>query len=110
MRRLERAGLGVVKAAEGGPALPAQQPRVVDPGKRRSPPSDSIVLFDGKDMNEWTSEDGQPAAWPVSDGVMTCKSDMVASLVKQQPLHMLRMPARIAVARYTVPSGLPPSI
>ena len=50
------------------------QPRVVDPGKRGAPPSDAIVLFDGKDMNEWTSEDGRPAAWPVSDGVMTCKS------------------------------------
>ncbi|MEP6534220.1 MAG: DUF1080 domain-containing protein [Bryobacteraceae bacterium] len=50
------------------------QPRVVDPGKTGGPPSDATILFDGKDVSNWTSVDGKPAAWPVSDGVMTCKS------------------------------------
>ena len=50
------------------------QPRVVDPGSNGSPPSDAIVLFDGKGLSEWTSGDGRPAAWPVSDGAMTCRS------------------------------------
>ncbi len=50
------------------------QPRVVDAGTNGGPPSDAVVLFDGKDLREWTSADGGPAAWPVSDGAMTCKS------------------------------------
>ena len=50
------------------------QPPVVDPGRNGRPPSDAIVLFDGKDLREWTYQDGRPAEWPVSNGVMTCKS------------------------------------
>ncbi len=37
------------------------------PGK---PPSDAIVLFDGKDLSHWVGEDGQPAKWKVGDGFM----------------------------------------
>src|SRR6266566_3379905 len=32
------------------------------------PPSDAIVLFDGKDLLQWQSQDGTPAKWPVRDG------------------------------------------
>src|SRR5436305_5982491 len=38
------------------------------------PPSDAIVLFDGKDVGQWEYKDGRPAAWPIVDGVLTCKS------------------------------------
>src|SRR2546426_12208003 len=31
--------------------------------------SDAIVLFDGKDLLQWQSQDGTPAKWPVRDGV-----------------------------------------
>jgi len=55
--------------AQDGP-----QPRVVDPGKPGGPPSDAIVLFDGKDLSEWTHENGQPAKWRVENGVMICNS------------------------------------
>jgi hypothetical protein len=34
------------------------------------PPSDAIVLFDGKDLSQWVGEDGQPAKWKVADGYM----------------------------------------
>ncbi len=34
-------------------------------------PSDALVLFNGKDLSEWTSNDGRPAQWEVKDGVMT---------------------------------------
>jgi hypothetical protein len=38
------------------------------PGK---PPSDAIVLFDGKDISKWVSKkDGSPAKWTVADGYM----------------------------------------
>ena len=32
------------------------------------PPSDAVVLFDGKDLSPWVGEDGQPAKWKVADG------------------------------------------
>ena len=35
------------------------------PGK---PPSDAIVLFDGKDLSQWLGEDNGPAKWKVENG------------------------------------------
>jgi hypothetical protein len=48
-------------------------PKVVVPGKTfNDPPSDAIVLFNGKDLNEWVSvKDKTPAQWNVSNGVVT---------------------------------------
>jgi hypothetical protein len=34
------------------------------------PPSDAIVLFDGKDLSHWAGEDGQAAQWKVADGYL----------------------------------------
>ena len=36
-------------------------------------PSDAIILFDGKNLDEWTSSDGSLAKWDVSDGAVTVK-------------------------------------
>jgi hypothetical protein len=48
------------------------EPRVVTPGKDPyAPPSDAIVLFDGKNLDSWVSHDGKPARWSVGDGAMT---------------------------------------
>lgn len=48
-------------------------PAVVTPGATDSdPPSDAIVLFDGKNLDQWVSaQDHTPAKWFVHDGVMT---------------------------------------
>jgi Domain of Unknown Function (DUF1080) len=48
-------------------------PKVVTPGTTcTAPPSDAIVLFDGKNLDEWVStRDKSPAKWIVSDGVVT---------------------------------------
>lgn len=43
--------------------------RVVTPGPV---PSDAVVLFDGKNLDQWESvKDGSPAKWLVKDGAMT---------------------------------------
>lgn len=44
-------------------------PTVVTPGECGAPPSDAIVLFDGKDLSAWTSG-GKPAGWAVEGGAM----------------------------------------
>src|ERR1700689_2922511 len=48
-------------------------PKVVTPGATcGAAPSDAIVLFDGKNLDEWvTNRDKSPAKWDVADGVMT---------------------------------------
>ena len=48
-------------------------PKVVTPGATdAAPPSDAIVLFDGKNTDAWVlTRDKSPAQWPVADGAMT---------------------------------------
>jgi hypothetical protein len=51
------------------------QPRVVTPGTASTPespgqpPSDAVVLFDGRDLSRWTGKDGE-ARWRVENGTM----------------------------------------
>ena len=52
------------------------QPKIVTPGtastqdKPGRPPSDAIVLFDGKDTSKWVGRDGGPIQWKVENGAM----------------------------------------
>jgi hypothetical protein len=48
-------------------------PKIVTPGATESaPPSDAIVLFDGKNQDEWVSaQDHTPAKWVIADGILT---------------------------------------
>lgn len=48
-------------------------PKVVQAAKTFDlPPSDAIILFDGKNLNEWvSSKDKSPARWKLEDSVMT---------------------------------------
>jgi Domain of Unknown Function (DUF1080) len=50
-------------------------PKIITPGAKDSdPPSDAIILFDGKNEDEWVSaQDHTPAQWVVHDGVLTVK-------------------------------------
>src|SRR5882757_4656512 len=50
-------------------------PKVVAPGATdAAAPSDAIVLFDGKNLDEWvTNRDKSPAKWTVEGGVLTVK-------------------------------------
>jgi hypothetical protein len=51
-------------------------PRTVHPGtcglagQPAKPPSDAIILFDGRDLSKWTDEKGQPSKWLVRDGYL----------------------------------------
>jgi hypothetical protein len=53
----------IIMAAEPGPA----EPKVIEPGP---PPSDAIVLFDGRDLSQWKAENGSAPGWVVRDGYM----------------------------------------
>ena len=48
------------------------QPPVVTPGEARDkpdqPPSDAVVLFNGKDLSQWQGAKGEPAPWVVGNG------------------------------------------
>jgi hypothetical protein len=51
-------------------------PPVIEPGTASTqdapghPPSDAVVLFDGKDLSQWLGADNQPAKWKVADSHM----------------------------------------
>jgi hypothetical protein len=51
-------------------------PPVIDPGTAStqdspgSPPSDALVLFNGKDLSQWEGTEGQPAKWKVENGYL----------------------------------------
>jgi hypothetical protein len=60
-------------------------PKVVTPGKENSaPPSDAIILFDGKDLSKWESEKGGAAQWEVNNGVFTVKKGTGDIRTKQE--------------------------
>lgn len=51
-------------------SAPKKEPPIVTPGKTdNDPPSDAIVLFDGKDLSRWRSVRGAgEAKWVIKDG------------------------------------------
>ncbi|MBI3864487.1 MAG: DUF1080 domain-containing protein [Planctomycetia bacterium] len=51
------------------------EPKVVDPGPVGGPPSDAIVLFDGKDLSKW--ENGEK--WEIKDGYAVSREDGITT-------------------------------
>jgi hypothetical protein len=64
-------------------------PDVVDPGttstqeKVGQPPSDAIVLFDGKDLSQWQMQDGGPPKWKLAEGHMEVVSESGSLVTKR---------------------------
>ena len=50
--------------------IQVKAPRAIDPGSASKAPSDAIVLFDGKNLEEWVGRKGA-GSWTVEDGIMT---------------------------------------
>ena len=78
-------------------------PAVVTPGVTcTAPPSDAIVLFDGRNQDEWVlTRDKSPAKWIVADGVLTVDkaqgSIETKRTFKNYQLHLeWRVPENIA--------------
>jgi Domain of Unknown Function (DUF1080) len=77
-------------------------PEVVTPGAEcGAAPSDAIVLFDGKNLDEWvTNKDKSPAKWDVADGILTVAKSQGNIETKRSftnyQLHLeFRIPANI---------------
>ncbi len=80
----------------------APVPPIVTPGATDSaPPSDAIILFDGKNEDEWVSaQDHTPARWVVGDGILTVAKGTgnieTRRSFKDYQLHLeFRIPANI---------------
>jgi hypothetical protein len=60
-------------------------PKVVTPGKScGDAPSDAVVLFDGKNLDQWVQvSDDSPAKWDVNDGILTVNKNYGSIQTKQ---------------------------
>jgi hypothetical protein len=72
------------------------RPKVVAPGdwstadKAGTAPSDAIVLFDGKNFDEWIGTNGQPPQWKLADGAMEIV-DKTGSIRTKKPLGSMQL-------------------
>ena len=74
MKLVALAGLVLAACGSGlrGADAPKQdqEPPVIDPGPVGGPPSDAIVLFDGKDLSKFRGERSPEPQWNLANGVM----------------------------------------
>jgi hypothetical protein len=61
-------------------------PKVVTPGKSLGDaPSDAVILFDGKNLDQWVQvKDGSAAQWDVKDGILTVNKNFGNIETKQK--------------------------
>lgn len=62
------------------------KPKVVEPGESSVgvvAPKDAVVLFDGGNLDAWTSRDGKPAPWNLVDGAIEAAPGKGAIRTKQ---------------------------
>ena len=102
-------GLGTLAAGQEAAAKPEDtevwqpEPKMVTPGDDcGAVPSDAVILFDGKSLNEWVSAQDRsaPAKWIVANGVVTVNKSAgnieTRRRFKNYQLHMeWRIPGNI---------------
>lgn len=63
------------------------EPKVVTPGANDAPPvpppSDAVVLFDGKTLDNWQTMDKKPSPWGLADGAMVIRPGGASVITKQ---------------------------
>ncbi len=60
------------------------KPPKVTPGNQPGmPPSDAVILFDGKDLSQWKSEDDSAPRWEIREGAMVVKPGTGSVKTKQ---------------------------
>lgn len=73
-RSLAVAGIALAVLAPfafgGARSTQEKEPRVVTPGVAGGPPSDAVVLFDGKDFSKFRGEQSPEPKWKLEDGFM----------------------------------------
>ncbi len=72
-------------------------PKIVTPGATNNDaPSDAVILFDGKNLDEWVSvKDPQsPAQWKVADGVITVNKS-VGNIQTKRVIYRLPVAYRV---------------
>ena len=77
-------------------------PKIVNTGAVNTPPSDAMVLFDGKNLNAWQSvkDTSKPAGWTVANGAFAVKKGtgniQTKKLFTDYQLHLeWKIPAKI---------------
>ena len=100
-------GTSSAQAPKGDPTLTefyTPVPKIVKVGKTDAePPSDAIILFDGKNLDLWRAEGpdtSKAAGWVVSDGIVTVNKKAKGILTRQRftdfQLHIeFRIPENI---------------
>ncbi|MBI3737094.1 DUF1080 domain-containing protein [Candidatus Sumerlaeota bacterium] len=77
--------LGLMTPLQAADKDNSPAPVVVAPGaESRLPPSDAIVLFDGKDFSHWVHPDGSPVKWDLADGAMIVKPKTNSIMTKEK--------------------------
>jgi hypothetical protein len=83
-------------------------PKVVTPGTESTqeqpgkPPSDAVVLFDGKDLSQWQGAKGGEAKWKVENGELVV-AGKTGDIVTKQPFGDCQL--HVEWAAPTPPSG-----
>jgi hypothetical protein len=86
---------------------PDPQPTVADAGAPGKAPSDAVVLFDGKDLSQWTTgEENQLTGWEVKDGVIltTAKREGTAKRKSSNLVSKRKFGSAQIHVEYNIPS------
>ena len=62
----------------------SKKPNIVTPGGNNLPPSDAIILFNGKSLDNWQYSDGTPVKWKVENEIFTVNTDEPDIYTKQK--------------------------